>query len=305
MVPTATLRAGIDIGGTKIQGVVVDDVGEIVAAERIPCPQMDYGETIRAVARLLRLLESEVSAELRVGVGCPGSASKDTGLHRNSNATWLIGNDVISDLTRELQKPIAIQNDANCFALSEALGGSGAGSDIVLGIVLGTGVGSGLVVSGRIMEGRNAICGEFGHCALPWPRDDERPGPECYCGRSGCIETFLSGPALANDFVKAGGPACNTLEIERLASRGDSLAKECVDRFCDRLARSVGLLINILDPDVIVLGGGISTLSSIHEALPRLTPKWVFSDAINTLILPAKYGQLSGARGAALLLPSG
>lgn len=297
-------RLGIDLGGSKIQGVVLDEADGILASRRVPVPRDDYPGTISTIIDLVQSLEGSIGCPSRVGVGSPGSISPATGRHRNSNATWLIGQDLRGDLTRSLDRPIRMDNDANCLTLAEARGEAAAGARVVAGVVLGTGVGSGLVVDGEIVGGRNAIGSELGHCPLPWPDASERPGPRCYCGRRGCLETFLCGAALSRDYLEAAGESRDAREIAALTSSGDAIASRCVARYCDRLARGLALLVNILDPDVIVLGGGLANLVEIFEQVPRHLPGHVFSDSFATEILPAAYGDLSGACGAALLWPT-
>ena len=304
MSDTTDLRIGIDLGGSKIQGVVLDDRGVVLASQRALVPRNEYRRTVTAVVDLVHSLEREAGCRARVAVGCPGSISPVSGLHRNSNATWLIGEDLLGDLSRKLGRSIVMENDANCFALSEAQSDEVAGARVMVGVVLGTGVGSGLVIDGRIVRGRNAIGSELGHCSLPWPSGEEHPGPPCYCGRRGCIETFLAGGALTREYLTRGGVRRDARDIGRLASEGDEAAVECLSRYCGRLARSLAMVVNVLDPDVIVLGGGVARIPRIFDEVPGLLASWIFSDSLETRILPAVYGGASGARGAALLLPS-
>ena len=299
-----TPRIGIDLGGSKIQGVALDERGEVLASRRVAVPREDYPGTVTAIAEMVRALERSVEGTVRVGVGSPGSISPVTGRQRNSNAGWLIGEDLLGDLRRELGPSVRMANDANCFTLSEAQSDPAAGARVVAGIVLGTGVGSGLVIEGRVVTGRNRVGSELGHCSLPWPNADELPGPACYCGRRGCIETFLCGGALTRDYFATAGVRHEASEVAHLALQGDAAAVACLARYCDRLARSLALLVDILDPDLIVLGGGLANIAEIFEQAPRLLPSYIFSDAFETKILRSAYGDLSGARGAALLFAS-
>jgi fructokinase len=236
-----------------------------------------------------------------VGVGIPGAISPATGLIKNANSTWLIGHPLAEDLARALSRPVRLANDANCFALSEATDGAAAGAAVVFGVIIGTGTGGGLVVNGRLVAGANAIAGEWGHNPLPSPEDDERPGPPCYCGRSGCIETFLSGPALARNYSALGGEHVSAAEVASRAEAGDRRAIQCLDRYERRFARAIASIINVVDPDVIVLGGGLSNISRLYANIPRLWPPHVFSDRVDTQLVRAKHGDASGVRGAAWL----
>lgn len=288
-------RIGLDLGGTKIEGAVLDDGGAVLARRRVPTPDRDYPATLAALRGLVAALEADVAGPCTVGLCTPGSASPTTGRLRNCNATALNGRPLQADLEDSLGRPVRLANDADCFALSEATDGAGAGAEVVFGVILGTGVGGGVVVRGALVRGRNAIAGEWGHNPLPWPRPDELPGPACYCGRRGCVETFLSGPALARD---AG------LAPEALTARDDPAAAAARARYVDRLARALATVINLLDPDVIVLGGGLSAMPWLYEHVPKALPAHVFSDAPPTTALrPAVHGPASGVRGAAGLWP--
>lgn len=297
------LRAGIDLGGTKIEGIVLDDAGSSVARTRIPTPRGDYPGTVEAIASLVLALEREAGASASVGVGIPGAVSPATGRIKNANSTWLIGRPLHSDLERRLARPVRLANDANCFALSEAVDGAGAGRRTVFGVILGTGVGGGIVVDGRVLVGPNAVAGEWGHNAMPWPAEAEWPGPPCYCGRSGCIETFLSGPGLAADHARHTRKVQRAEEIAAAADRGEPEATASLARYEDRLARALASVINLLDPDVIVLGGGLSNLAGVYERVPGLWCPWVFSDRVDTPLLRAVHGDAGGVRGAAWLWP--
>jgi len=272
---------------------------------RVPTPAGDYAGILDAVAGLVSFAEREVARQGSVGVASPGAISPRTGLVKNSNSTVLNGKPLDRDLASRLNRPVRIENDANCLALSEAVDGTAADAHVVFGVILGTGVGGGLVVGRRIIAGRNRIAGEWGHDPLPWPRDDERPGPACYCGKTGCIETFLSGPALARDFLARTGRDLTAEAITLAADAGDVDARECLGFYQDRLARGLAGVINVLDPDMIVLGGGLSNLTGLYAALPTLVGAYAFSDGIDTPIMRAAHGNSSGVRGAAWLWPVG
>jgi fructokinase len=300
------MRIGIDLGGTKIEGIALDGAGAERARRRVATPGGDYAATIGAVCALVADLEDEAGAEAAgIGIGIPGAVSPATGLIKNANSTWLIGKPLGRDLEAALGRPVRLANDANCFAVSEAADGAGRGSGMVFGVILGTGVGGGLVIDGKTVTGPNAIAGEWGHNPLPWPSDDERPGPACYCGLRGCIETFLSGPGLARDFRQAGGDNLAAPDIVALA--GDAtkaegaLAEAALDRYEHRLARALASVINILDPDVIILGGGLSNVGRLYENVPALWSDWVFSECSQTRLLANVHGDSSGVRGAAWL----
>ena len=300
------MRIGVDLGGTKIAAVALGDDGAELARKRVAAPRDDYEGTLRAIAELVAALEAETGRRGSVGVGIPGAESLATGLVKNANSVWLIGKPLAGDLARVLERPVRLANDANCFALSEAIDGAAAGAEVVFGVILGTGVGGGIVVGGRVLAGVNAIAGEWGHNPLPWPNDDERPGPPCYCGLAGCIESFLSGPGFARDYAADGAveqPEIEPAEIERRAAAGEAQARAALERYAGRLARALATVINTLDPDVIVLGGGMSNLAALYQSVPARWGAWVFSDWIDTRLAPAKYGDDSGVRGAAWLWP--
>lgn len=299
------MRIGIDLGGTKIEGLALADDGRELARRRIAAPRGDYGDTIHTVVHLVADLEGETQQRGSVGIGIPGAISPATGLIKNANSTWLNGRPLDRDLALALDRPVRLSNDANCFALSEATDGAAAGAAVVFGVIIGTGTGGGLVISGRVVTGANAIAGEWGHNPLPAPRDDERPGPPCYCGRSGCIETFLSGPALARDYVAHGGDDVPARDVAGRADAGDARATACLERYEHRFARAIASVINVVDPDVIVLGGGLSNLRGLYERVPKFWAAHVFSDRVDTKLVPAKYGDASGVRGAAWLWNQG
>jgi len=299
-----TWRLGVDLGGTKIEIVALDPDGRESLRRRVATPQGDYDGTLDAVHTLVREAEDALGiapGTATVGVGTPGALSRATGLLRNSNSTCLNGRPFAADLAARLGRAVRISNDANCFALSEAADGAGRGAHVVFGVILGTGVGAGIVVDGRVLEGRNAIAGEWGHNPLPWPRDDERPGAACYCGRSGCIETWLSGPGFERDHLAHTRRALAAPQIVAAADAGDAGAQSSLTRYEARLARSLAHVINLLDPDVIVLGGGMSNVARLYERVPRLWGAWVFSDRVDTVLARHAHGDSSGVRGAAWL----
>ena len=302
---TDGLRIGIDLGGTKIEGVVLDSKGKVRWRRRVATPRDDYAGTIAAVAALVRALERDCGAHCSVGVGIPGTVSAATGRIKNANATWLNGRALDADLVRAVGRPVRLANDANCLAVSEASDGAGAGAAVVFGVILGTGVGGGLVVHGRPLAGANGIAGEWGHNPLPWPEPDEQPGPPCYCGKRGCIETFLSGPGLACDFQAATGQSLPPPGIVAQALVGAGAAAAALGRYEHRLARALASVINVLDPDIIVLAGGMSNIDRLYERVPELWRAFVFSDAIVTRLARNRHGDSSGVRGAAWLWPAG
>lgn len=297
------MRIGIDLGGTKIEAIALDDSGTILWRRRVPTPTGDYLATLKVIGDLVFLIEKELAQAGTVGVGTPGAISIRTGFIKNSNSTVLNGRPLDQDISRTLGRAVRLENDANCFALSEAVDGAAAGARIVFGVILGTGVGGGLVVDKRTITGRNKIAGEWGHNPLPWPVDNERPGPDCYCGKSGCIETFLSGAGLRRDYHSRTGKNLNADEIGLAATAGDHHAQGCLDVYQDRLARSLAVVINIVDPDAIVLGGGLSNITQLYSGLPSRVTSYAFSDGIDTPIVRALHGDSSGVRGAAWLWP--
>jgi fructokinase len=299
------MRIGIDLGGTKIEGIAIADDGGEPLRRRVATPRADYARTLAAVAGLVHDLERELGTQGTVGVGIPGTISPATGLVKNSNSTWLIGQPMGEDLPRLLNRPVRFANDANCFALSEATDGAAAGADVVFGVIIGTGTGGGVVVNRHVLVGANAIAGEWGHNPLPAPRGDELPGPPCYCGRRGCIETFLSGPGLVLDYAESGGEPISAQEVVARAAAGDALADRSLVRYESRMARALAGVINVLDPDVIVLGGGLSNIDRLYERVPRLWAPHVFSDRIATRLVRAAHGDASGVRGAAWLWEQG
>lgn len=295
------MRIGIDVGGSKIEGLALAVDGSEIWRQRVATPVGDYHGTLQALAGLVARIETDIGQRGTVGVCTPGALSPASGLLRNANSVCLNGKPIKPDLERLLGREIRIMNDANCFALSEATDGAAAGADCVFGVIIGTGTGAGIVVAGQLLTGPNAIAGEWGHNPLPWPQADELPGPACYCGRHGCIETWLSGPGMQGDHVRHGGETLDAAAIVALAGQGDPLAVATLARYVDRLARGLAHVINILDPDVIVLGGGMGNIAMLYEAVPQRWGRYVFSDVVNTRLLPPQHGDSSGVRGAAWL----
>lgn len=293
-------RIGIDLGGTKIEGIVLAADGAIRRRERVPTPHESYEAVLDAIAGLVASLEAE-AGRCSVGIGTPGSLSPSTGLLRGSNTVMLNGRPLDRDLSRVLARPVRIANDANCFALSEASDGAAAGAGIVFGVIVGTGCGAGVVIEGRALTGHHAIAGEWGHNPLPWPAPHELPGPPCYCGKTGCLETWLSGPGVARDHEARTGERATLPEI---AARTDAAAIETLERLALRMARGLATVINVLDPDVIVLGGGVSNVGMLYERVPQLWSQFVFSDRVETRLARNVHGDSSGVRGAAWLWPA-
>ena len=295
------LRLGIDLGGTKIEIAALDADGDFALRERVPTPQGDYAATLRAIAGLVAQAEQRLGVTaLPLGIGMPGSLSPLTGRVRNANSTALNGQPLQQDLEKLLNRPVRLENDANCLALSEATDGAGAGVDVVFAAILGTGVGAGVAVHGRVLRGCNGVAGEWGHNPLP-RADAGELAPRCWCGRAGCLELVLSGPGLAADHARASGAVLDTAAIVTAARTGDGMAAASLARYAERLARSLAQVINLLDPDVIVLGGGMSNVAELYDAVPRLWAPHVFSDVVRTALRPARHGDSSGVRGAAWL----
>jgi fructokinase len=294
------MRIGIDLGGTKIEIAALDNARDIVLRRRVPTPAGDYVGTIEAIATLVTAAESELGHAESIGIGIPGSVSPFTGLVRNANSTVLIGKPLDRDLEQLLGRPVRIDNDANCFILSEACGGAAADAKLAFGVILGTGVGGGIAFEGRPYDGRNAIAGEWGHTPLPWPHDDER-AEQCYCGRSGCIEMFLCGPRLSAQYRELTSRTLTPSEIAEAATNGDRDAESVLARYENRLARGLAMILDILDPDVIVFGGGVSNLNRLYTNVPPLLAQYAFADNIDTPIRRASFGDSSGVRGAAML----
>jgi len=299
------IRIGIDLGGTKIEGIALDEAGNELLRHRVATPAGDYAASLQAIVDLVLLIENKTAAANSIGIGTPGAISPATGVLRNSNSVCLNGQPLHTDLQNLLEREISMANDANCFALSEATDGAAQGAAVVFGVIIGTGTGAGVVVNGQVLNGANAIAGEWGHNPLPWAEDNERPGPDCYCGKQGCIETFLSGPGMALDFAQHTGEQLTAEQIvalsEQTGASHQPQAEACLQRYINRLARSLAHVINILDPDVIVLGGGLSNIQRLYAEVPRQLAQYVFSDVVKTKLMPPRYGDSSGVRGAAWL----
>jgi len=295
------MKIGIDLGGTKIEIIALADDGKEVLRRRKPTPQGDYAGILEVIVQLVNESEAELGEQCSIGIGTPGALSRATGLLKNSNSVALNGKPILNDLEEKLQRKIKMSNDANCFALSEAVDGAAAGAEVVFGVILGTGVGAGVVVNRYVLTGPNAIAGEWGHNPLPWPDAEELPGPACYCGKHGCIETFLSGPGMMKLYHQKTGTKLNSAEIVQRAEQGEIDCERTMQTYEHRLARGLAHVINILDPDVIVLGGGMSNIVRLYENVPRMWGNWVFSDRVDTRLVKNKYGDSSGVRGAAWL----
>jgi len=298
------MRIGIDLGGTKIEGVALAPDGRELARMRLPTPRSSYPETIAALCKIVEELETQTGETGTVGIGTPGAISPATGLIKNSNSTCLNHMPFNVDIEEALKRPVRIANDADCFALSEATDGAGAGAPTVFGVILGTGVGGGLVVNGRLLQGPNAIAGEWGHNPLPWPLPDEMPGPDCYCGKKGCIESWNSGPAFEAEYNAFEKKDRSAEEIVIAARNGERPAKAALWRYSDRLARALATVINIVDPHVIVLGGGMSNTDELYMEIPSRWGAYVFSDRVDTKLVRNMHGDSSGVRGAAWLWPN-
>jgi len=297
----AQVRLGVDLGGSKIEVVALDDAGSELLRRRVATPHDDYAGTLAAIRDLVAAAERDVGVRCTVGVGTPGAISAASGMLKNSNSTWLNGRPLKRDLEQALGREIRMANDANCFALSEAVDGAGAGRDVVFGVILGTGVGGGIVVRHHVLTGANAIAGEWGHNPLPFPRAEDQPAPACYCGQHGCVETYLSGPGMSRDHALHGGQQPDPPAIVAGAHGGDAACQATLARYEDRLARALAQVINLLDPDVIVLGGGMSNIERLYDTVPRIWRPYVFSDQVATALVHNRHGDSSGVRGAAWL----
>lgn len=301
------MRVGVDLGGSKIEIIALDDAGRQRLRERVLSPQGDYAATLDAIVGLVQRVRQQLAAELdsdsfeKVGIAMPGAISGKTGRVKNANSTWLIGQDLPGDLSRRLQCQVVVENDANCFAMSEAVDGAATTAKVVFGVIIGTGTGAGVCIERQILTGANAIAGEWGHNPLPWPQAQELPGRPCYCGKLGCLETWLSGPGFSESYFDLSGQRLDARQIVESAQRGDAIAEQSLQHYEDRLARGLASVINILDPDVIVLGGGMSNIRRLYDTVPRLWQRYVFSDHVETLLVPPKFGDSSGVRGAAWL----
>jgi len=295
------LHLGIDLGGTKIAAIVLNHDGEILAKRRIPAPRGSYRKTVEAIGELVISLDRQAGKNSGIGIGIPGSISPVTGCVQNANSTWLNEKPFKQDVEELLQRPVRMANDANCFALSEAVDGAGAGATSVFGVILGTGCGGGLSINGNILDGPNGISGEWGHNPLPWPDQHENPGPRCWCGRRGCMETWVSGPGLSADHKRRSGQNYTAEEIAARAAKGEADARRTLDRHVSRLARGLAMVVNIIDPERIVLGGGLSAMDHLYDELPALMQPYLFCKEAALRILPPHHGPDSGVRGAAWL----
>lgn len=299
-----TLRLGIDLGGTKLEAAALDHDGVVVARARLPNPG-EYGALLETVADLVGVVEGETGERFnRVGIGVPGSISPVTGAMRNANSVWLNGRTLREDCERRLGRMVALANDANCMALSEASDGAGADARVVFAVILGTGCGGGLVIDRQLWNGRNGVAGEWGHIPLPWPKAEELPAPPCWCGRRGCLEVYLSGSGLARDHLAVTGQALNGSEIVAAARSGDGQAVATMDRHRDRLGRALAVVVNLVDPDVFVIAGGLSNVPEIIEGAPEAMRPYAFTDTLTTPVRRAVHGDSSGVRGAAWLWPA-
>jgi fructokinase len=300
------VRIGIDLGGTKIEGMALDGSGAELARVRVATPREDYAGTVAAIVSVVKRLESEVrGGRATVGVGMPGTVVPATGLVTNANSTWLNGQPFARDLAQALARPVRCANDANCLAVSEATDGAAAGARVVFAVILGTGCGGGIAVEERVHVGPNAVAGEWGHTPLPWARTNELPGPACYCGQHGCLETWISGTGLANDHLRTTGQRLSGPEIVEAAERGDRAAEASLARLEDRLGRGLAAVVNLLDPDVIVIGGGLSRLSRLYRNVRPVMERYLFGGGtLATQVVPARHGDASGVRGAAWLWPA-
>ena len=296
-----SIKLGVDLGGTKTEIIALDHDGQTLLRRRVATPPHNYQATLSMIQKLVTQADTELGGRFPIGFGTPGSPSPIDGTMRNCNSTYLNGQPLLHDLQEILQRPVAIANDANCLALSEATDGAGAGAQVVFAAILGTGVGAGIVIRGEVLQGANGIAGEWSHNPLPWPRDNERPGTQCYCGQCGCIETFLSGPGMQRDHFEFCGEQVEPQQIAARAAERDTNCEATMNRYEDRLARALAHVINILDPNVIVLGGGLSNLTRLYDNIPRLWDKYIFSDGVSTKLLRNQHGDSSGVRGAAWL----
>ena len=295
------MMIGIDFGGTKIEGIVMDEAGTELARRRIPTPRDDYGGSIAAVRDLVQALEAGLSAPASIGIGIPGTISPATGLVKNANSNWLNGRPLLGDIETALARPVRIANDANCLAMSEAVDGAGAGAHTVFAVIIGTGTGAGIAIDNHILTGHQAIAGEFGHIPLPWMTEDEFPGNACWCGQRGCLETYVSGTGFRRDHEKVTGTALASQEVIAAMRAGDTEARASYERYASRLGRGLATIVNVLDPDVIVLGGGMSNVDELYVDLPGIIGRYVFSDSFATPVRRNIHGDSSGVRGAAWL----
>jgi len=297
------IRTGIDLGGTKIEIIALDGADNPIYQKRIATPQGDYQATLMAIKGLIFDLEIDLQQKTTIGIGTPGAISQFSGRLKNSNSTCLNNQNIQQDLESLLKRPIRLSNDANCFALSESCDGAAANYNNVFGVIVGTGTGAGIVIEQKIIHGANQIAGEWGHNPLPWPKNSELSQTSCYCGKNGCIETFLSGPGLQADYFRTTQQKLSSKEIVLGAEQADQKCEDCMQRYEERMARALAHVINILDPEVIVLGGGMSNISRLYNNVPKRWSSYVFSDQVLTKLIPAKFGDASGVRGAARLWP--
>lgn len=298
------MRIGVDLGGTKTEIIVLDPTGRERYRQRSPTPT-NYNGSIRNICELATAAEQAVGQKCRIGICIPGTVSPATGLIKNANSTWLNGKPLDKDLAHSLERPLRVANDANCFAVSEASDGAAAGAHCVFGVIIGTGCGGGIAIAGQALVGPNAVAGEWGHNQLPWMSPEETPGPDCYCGKNGCLETFLSGPGMANDHLASTGQSLTAEQIVAAAADGNAAAEATLARHEDRLARGLASVINVLDPDAIVLGGGLSNIRRLYRTVPQIWSRYAFSDEVDTPLVPPVHGDSSGVRGAAWLWPAG
>ena len=299
------MRIGIDLGGTKIEGIALDDDGQERIRRRVSTPKEDYDGTVRTIVELARSFESELGTSATLGIGMPGAISPQTGLVKNANSTWLIGRPFDKDLIAAWGREVRCANDANCLAVSEAVDGAAAGAEVVFAVIIGTGTGAGIAINGRAHTGQNAIAGEFGHIPLPWAGPEDEPAPLCYCGKRGCLETYISGTGFEKDYAKVVGDRIPGSAIMVRAMDGEKEALAALDRYESRLARGLAVVITVLDPDVVVLGGGMSNIERLYDAMPKLLPQWVFGGEVATPVRRSKHGDSSGVRGAAWLWGKG
>ena len=296
-----SIRIGVDLGGTKIEAIALGVDGTCLARERIPTPTIGYEAIIQEITSLVHEIEVHIGERGSVGIGMPGTISASTGLAKNSNTICLNGKPFDKDISKALRREVRVANDANCFALSEAIDGAGADGKIIFGVIIGTGTGGGIVSNKTVLFGKNSIAGEWGHNPLPWPKTEELPGPSCYCGKRGCLETFVSGPGFCRNYRELSGKNKTPSEIVASTERGERAAKESLNLYIDRFARGLASVMNIIDPDIIVLGGGMSNIKCLYREVPKIWGKYVFSDSIDTDLRPAIHGDSSGGRGAAWL----
>ena len=301
---TTSCKIGIDLGGTKTLGVILNTQGQEIARQQCPTPAQDYQATIRIICEIVTALENTSNKTATIGIGIPGSVSPRTGKIQNANSTWLNGKDFKKDLETALGRSVRLANDANCFAISEAVDGAGKDAHSLFGAILGTGCGGGFVLHGKLLDSPHGIAGEWGHTPLPWLTPEEYDGPTCWCGKQNCLETWLSGPALSADHNRHTGQTLTAIDISVQAQEGDPATQASLNRHANRLARGLAVIVNILDPQIIVLGGGLSNMAHLYNDVPQLLPEFIFSDHFTTKLMAPKHGPASGVRGAAWLWDS-